>query len=82
MLNHNRRALDALAQALFAQGYLDRAEIDAVLAKAPLGADAAGARSSVSADPFAARHNGSAHRLNKLQPGAGRRHHTSPAHLT
>ena len=36
LLTRNRAALDALAQVLFANGYLDRAEIDAALAKAPL----------------------------------------------
>jgi cell division protease FtsH len=36
LLGQNRRALDALAAALFTAGYLDRAEIAAVLKKAPL----------------------------------------------
>ena len=36
LLKANRPSLDALAQALFTSGYLDRAEIDAVLAVAPL----------------------------------------------
>jgi cell division protease FtsH len=36
VLGRNRRALDALAAALFAAGYLDRAEIDAALAQTPL----------------------------------------------
>ena len=36
LLKANRPSLDALAQALFTSGYLDRAEIDAVLAAAPL----------------------------------------------
>ena len=36
LLGQNRRALDALAAALFAAGYLDRAEIAAVLKKTPL----------------------------------------------
>ena len=36
LLGQNRRALDALAVALFAAGYLDRAEIAAVLKKTPL----------------------------------------------
>ena len=36
VLSRNRRALDALAAALFASGYLDRTEIQAVLARAPL----------------------------------------------
>ncbi|HEY4980517.1 MAG TPA: AAA family ATPase [Bradyrhizobium sp.] len=36
LLGQSRRALDALAAALFATGYLDRAEIAAVLKKTPL----------------------------------------------
>ena len=36
LLAANRSSLDALAQALFTSGYLDRAEIDAVLTAAPL----------------------------------------------
>ena len=36
MLGQNRRALDALAAALFTAGYLDRADIEAVLKKTPL----------------------------------------------
>jgi cell division protease FtsH len=36
VLSRNRRSLDALAAALFAAGYLDRAEIEAVLAQTPL----------------------------------------------
>jgi cell division protease FtsH len=36
LLGQNRRTLDALAAALFVAGYLDRAEIEAVLAKTPL----------------------------------------------
>ena len=36
MLRQNREALDALADALFAAGYLDRGEIAAVLEKTPL----------------------------------------------
>jgi cell division protease FtsH len=36
VLSRNRRALDALAAALFAAGYLDRTEIEAVLARTPL----------------------------------------------
>jgi cell division protease FtsH len=36
MLDRNRSTLDALAAALFAAGYLDRAEIDAVLHQTPL----------------------------------------------
>ena len=36
VLSQNRRSLDALAAALFAAGYLDRAEIEAVLAQTPL----------------------------------------------
>jgi cell division protease FtsH len=36
VLGRNRRALDALAAALFAAGYLDRTEIGAVLARTPL----------------------------------------------
>ena len=36
LLGQNRRALDSLAAALFAAGYLDRAEIAAVLKKTPL----------------------------------------------
>jgi DNA polymerase III delta prime subunit len=36
ILRQNRHTLDALAAALFTGGYLDRGEIDAVLAKAPL----------------------------------------------
>ena len=35
LLERNRRSLDALAQALFASGYLDRVEIDAIVAKCP-----------------------------------------------
>jgi cell division protease FtsH len=38
LLTKNRLALDALAQALFAAGYLDRAEIAAVFGKVPLDA--------------------------------------------
>ena len=41
LLGQNRRALDALAAALFTAGYLDRAEIAAVLKKAPLHKDLA-----------------------------------------
>jgi hypothetical protein len=40
MLRQNRHALDALAAALVAAGYLDRGEIEAVLAKVPLHAKA------------------------------------------
>jgi ATP-dependent Zn protease len=36
VLGRNRRSLDALAAALFATGYLDRVEIEAVLAQTPL----------------------------------------------
>ncbi|MEY9464001.1 AAA family ATPase [Bradyrhizobium ottawaense] len=36
LLERNRRSLDALAQALFASGYLDRGEIDAIIARHPL----------------------------------------------
>jgi cell division protease FtsH len=36
VLSNNRAALDALAAALFSAGYLDRAEIEAVLAKSPI----------------------------------------------
>ena len=36
VLGRNQRALDALAAALFTAGYLDRAEIEAVLTKTPL----------------------------------------------
>lgn len=36
ILGRNRRALDALAAALFIAGYLDRAEIETVLTKTPL----------------------------------------------
>jgi ATP-dependent Zn protease len=36
LLGENRSALDALAAALFAAGYLDHAEIDAALAQTPL----------------------------------------------
>jgi DNA polymerase III delta prime subunit len=36
VLGRNRGALDSLAAALFSAGYLDRAEIDAVLTKTPL----------------------------------------------
>jgi cell division protease FtsH len=36
LLERNRRSLDALAQALFASGYLDRGEIDAIVARHPL----------------------------------------------
>ena len=36
LLTANRLSLDALAQALFTSGYLDRVEIDVVLAAAPL----------------------------------------------
>jgi hypothetical protein len=36
LLGQNRRALDALAAALFTAGYLDRAEIAAVLKKTPM----------------------------------------------
>ena len=36
LLGQNRRALDALAAALFTAGYLDRADIEAVLKKTPL----------------------------------------------
>ena len=36
LLERNRRSLDALALALFASGYLDRGEIDAIVAKHPL----------------------------------------------
>jgi cell division protease FtsH len=36
VLTQNRRALDALADALFSAGYLDRAEIEGVLAQTPL----------------------------------------------
>lgn len=36
LLTQNRHALDALAEALFSAGYLDRAEIEAVLAQTPL----------------------------------------------
>jgi cell division protease FtsH len=37
MLRQNRDALDALADALFAAGYLDRGEIQAIIAQIPLG---------------------------------------------
>lgn len=37
LLTANRRSLDSLAEVLFQNGYLDRAEIGAVLASAPLG---------------------------------------------
>ena len=37
ILSDNRASLDALAQALIANGYLDQAEIGAVLARVPLG---------------------------------------------
>jgi cell division protease FtsH len=40
LLAKNRSALDALAAALFAAGYLDRAEIEAVLMRTPLHAPA------------------------------------------
>jgi hypothetical protein len=40
LLRQNRHALDALAGALFASGYLERGEIEAVLAKVPLRAKA------------------------------------------
>lgn len=36
LLERNRHSLDALAKALFASGYLDRIEIDAIVAKHPL----------------------------------------------
>jgi len=36
VLERNRPSLDALAQALFASGYLDQGEIDAIVAKYPL----------------------------------------------
>jgi len=36
LLERNRRSLDALAQALFASGYLDRGEIDAIIGRHPL----------------------------------------------
>jgi cell division protease FtsH len=36
LLEGNRLSLDALAQPLFASGYLDRGEIDAIIAKYPL----------------------------------------------
>jgi len=36
VLSRNRRSLDALAAVLFAAGYLDRAEIEAVLVQTPL----------------------------------------------
>jgi hypothetical protein len=36
LLSNNRRTLDALADALFAGGYLDRGEIEAILARTPL----------------------------------------------
>ena len=36
VLARNRSALDALAAALFAAGYLDRTEIEAVLVQTPL----------------------------------------------
>ena len=36
LLGDNRSALDALAAALFAAGYLDHAEIEAVVAQTPL----------------------------------------------
>jgi ATP-dependent Zn protease len=36
LLERNRRSLDALAQALFASSYLDRGEIDAIIARHPL----------------------------------------------
>jgi hypothetical protein len=39
LLVHNRSALDALAEALFTAGYLDRTEITAVLSRAPLRID-------------------------------------------
>jgi cell division protease FtsH len=42
VLGQNRLALDALADALFTTGYLDRAEIEAVLAQTPLHSRPAG----------------------------------------
>jgi hypothetical protein len=39
LLAKHRRTLDTLADALFTGGYLDRTEIDAILAKAPLHVD-------------------------------------------
>ncbi|HZL36746.1 MAG TPA: AAA family ATPase [Tepidisphaeraceae bacterium] len=38
LLNQNRPALEALASALFAAGYLDRADIQSILVHSPLGA--------------------------------------------
>jgi hypothetical protein len=44
LLKANRSALDALANALFERGYLDAAEIDAVLQATPLARPALGAK--------------------------------------
>jgi cell division protease FtsH len=57
LLSKNQRTLDALAAALFAAGYLDRAEIEAVLVQTPL-------RSPASTPPPAASYSeqsGAAH---------------------
>jgi cell division protease FtsH len=58
VLAQNRRALDALAGALFSAGYLDRAEIEAVLVQTPLRLQAT---TDVSAQEHP-QHNDTAHR--------------------
>ena len=61
LLANNKCALDALAAALFAAGYLDRAEIEAVLVQTPLHA-AANTAAPVTRPPaqFGAAHDGPA----------------------
>ena len=50
LLGQNQHALEALATALFAAGYLDRADIQAILVHSPLGARTAGVAPTVSPD--------------------------------
>jgi cell division protease FtsH len=49
LLRQNRPALEALATALFAAGYLDRADIQAILVQSPLGAQVAAVAPTVPA---------------------------------
>lgn len=49
LLRENQHALEALATALFAAGYLDRADIQAILVHSPLGAQTVAAAPAVAA---------------------------------
>jgi cell division protease FtsH len=57
VLVENRSALDALAAALFSAGYLDRAEIEAVLAQTPLRT----AEKTLAPGPWHSEQSGAAH---------------------